>query len=86
MLSLKQLLLEEEGEKKIYPDRVRDALPGGLADKHDPSEFDQEQLMKGIHVEFEHTKDVLLALEISMDHLVENPYYYTDLEKIEKHA
>ena len=34
----------------------------------------------------EHTDDPDLAREIAMDHLTEDPDYYTKLEKVEKHA
>lgn len=63
---------------------MEDKLPGGLADKKNPADFDQNQLMKGMHVEFEHTNDIMVAMEISMDHLVEDPLYYDKLDKMEK--
>lgn len=44
----------------------------------------QSELKKGISVEKEHTGDVKLAKKIAMDHLVENPKYYTDLKKFEQ--
>lgn len=62
----------------------KDKLPGGLADKKDPKDFDQKQLAKGIKVELEHTSDETLAQEIAMDHLTEDPMYYEKLEKMEK--
>lgn len=61
-----------------------DQLPGGLADKHHPSEFDREALNKGVRVELEHTDDPNKALEIAMDHLLESPDYYTKLVEFEK--
>ena len=42
------------------------------------------QLMKGMKVEKEHTKDDNIAREIAMDHLREDPMYYDKLEYIEK--
>jgi len=60
-----------------------DEIPGGLADKKKPSDFDPKQLAKGIKVELEHTDDRNLAQEISMDHLTEDPDYYSKLEKME---
>jgi hypothetical protein len=53
-----------------------DMLPGGLADKRKPEEFDQEQLAIGTQHELEHTNDRDLAQEIAMDHLTEDPDYY----------
>jgi hypothetical protein len=64
--------------------RHRDRMPGGLADKSKPSEFDPDQLRMGIDVEMEHTKDRSIAREIAMDHLKEDPRYYTKLKKIHK--
>lgn len=70
------------------------ALGGGLADNltvHDiarihsvPVEVIQRQLSKGIIIEMEHTDDLLIAEEIAMDHLTENPDYYTHLVVMEK--
>jgi uncharacterized alkaline shock family protein YloU len=59
-----------------------DEMSGGVADKCKPSDFDQEVLMKGIHVEMEHTDDIAIAMEIAMDHLAEDPNYYEKLELI----
>lgn len=44
----------------------------------------QSELSKGIKVEKEHTNDPKLAKKIAMDHLVENPKYYTELKKFEE--
>lgn len=66
--------------------RRRDRLPGGRADGRQPSDFDPEQLRKGVKVEMEHTNDPDLALEITMDHLVEIPDYYDRLEAMERGA
>lgn len=43
----------------------------------------ETELKKGIKVEHEHTKDNNTARKIAMDHLVEDPKYYTKLAKIE---
>lgn len=50
------------------------------------SEFDPEELRKGIEVEKEHTRSILLAKLIAKDHLSEPgaEKYYTNLEKMEK--
>jgi hypothetical protein len=63
-----------------------DKIPGGLADKKRPSDFDQAQLAKGMKVEKEHTSDAAIAQEIAMDHLSEDPGYYQKLEKMERTA
>ena len=64
----------------------KDKVPGGLADKKRPSDFDSDALKKGIKTELEHTDDKELAKEITMDHLKEHPKYYKDdfLPKMEK--
>ena len=77
MKTLSRILKEACGD-----DRVKDTVKGGLADEMDPAEFDQKALMKGIHVEMEHTDDVLQSMEIAMDHLSEDPDYYEKLEGI----
>jgi hypothetical protein len=43
-----------------------------------------KQLDKGIKVEMEHTDDRQTAKEIAMDHLAEDPNYYTKLKRIEE--
>lgn len=58
-----------------------DKLPGGLADKKRPSDFDPEQIKLGIKHELEHTNDRDLAREIAMDHLSEDPKYYSHLKE-----
>ena len=58
---------------------------GDLARKHKVNIVDlQKELMLGIKVEQEHTEDIHAAREIAMDHLAENPEYYTRLKEIEK--
>lgn len=42
----------------------------------------KQELKKGIKVEKEHTDDVKRAARIAMDHLFEDPKYYTKLTKI----
>lgn len=65
----------------IYLDR----MSGGAGDKSKPSDFPLAAILAGLDAEFEHTKDVVLALEIVVDHLVENGSdYYTKLKEIEK--
>lgn len=54
-----------------------------IANKHkvDVNVLKQE-LKKGIKVEHEHTSDLKKAARIAMDHLFEDPKYYTKLDKI----
>ena len=44
----------------------------------------KKQLLLGIKIEKEHTDSKITAKKIAMDHLVEDPYYYTKLKKMEK--
>jgi hypothetical protein len=58
-------------------------------DRLDKGEFNnmlkhlKKQLNIGISVESEHTNNELMAREIAMDHLSEDPNYYTNLKQIE---
>ena len=63
---------------------MEDKIPGGLADKKKPSDFEPTQLAKGVKVEMEHVDDPDIAREIAMDHLVEDPKYYDKLATIEE--
>lgn len=58
-----------------------DLVPGGDADNMRPEDFDPEALAIGTQHELEHTNDIALAQEIAMDHLAEDPNYYTDPKK-----
>lgn len=55
-----------------------------LAKKHKVSvKHLHTQLKKGLKVEGEHTNDSPTAKKIAMDHLFEDPDYYTKLSTIE---
>ena len=41
--------------------------------------YNREQLKLGVEVEREHTDDPMVAIEIAMDHLEEDPEYYTSI-------
>lgn len=66
--------------------KFKDKLKGGRADGKAITKYDLQQLIMGIEVELEHTKDKMTALEIATDHLEEIPDYYTRLLKMEKEA
>ena len=61
----------------------QDLIAGGLGDKLTAADVDPEQLRMGIQVEMEHTSDPKIAEEIALDHLAEDPNYYTKLKKME---
>ena len=88
----KEEKLEDTKEDKVEKSE-KNQIKGGLADhlsvkdiadKHkvDVSKI-KEQLTKGVKVEMEHTDDPKKAVEIALDHLVESPIYYDELEKME---
>jgi hypothetical protein len=53
-----------------------------IANKHNTSiEELKKELEKGMKVEKEHTDSHSVAKEIAMDHLVEDPKYYTKIAK-----
>lgn len=71
--------------RKLYSfaKKLKDKIPGGLADKKSPDDFDSKALSKGVKVELEHTSDREVATEIAMDHLTEDPEYYEKLAVME---
>ena len=43
------------------------------------TKFNLKQILMGIKVELQHTNDKQQALKIALDHLTQQPYYYTKL-------
>lgn len=88
---------DESEEYKIKEDKIEGGLSDNktlidVAKKHDKNgrykikdmvSYLRKELIKGIKVEMEHTKDKKIAMEITMDHLYEDPKYYNKLKKIE---
>jgi hypothetical protein len=67
------------GENTQEPEQsAGDTLQGGLGDNVSNTEFNGEQIRKGLKVEMEHTDDPMVALDIVYDHLTEDPMYYGD--------
>jgi hypothetical protein len=79
--SLLSKSLDNDSEEDYDED---EEIEGGLADDEDPEKYDLDQLLKGIEVEFEHTDDPEIAMEIAMDHLEEKDDYYDSLSKMEE--
>jgi len=80
---------ESDEVEQIANDKeeVGELIPGGKGDGKSPLEFTPDQILKGMKVEMEHTDDPMFALEITMDHLTEDPEYYgTDEEDPDKMA
>ena len=61
-----------------YKRAWRDHIPGGMADKKKPTDYERSQVEKGKKIEFEHTSNPDTAREIAMDHLEEHKGYYRD--------
>lgn len=74
---------------KTFEEVIKGGLSSGmsledLAKKHDVDlDVIKSELEKGINVEKEHTDNEDMAKEIAMDHLTEDPNYYTKLQSIE---
>ena len=73
----------KSGRKVTMSKGHSDKMKGGLADDAKPGDFDKRALYQGMKVEMEHTDDDEVAREIAMDHLTEDPDYYTKLAKME---
>lgn len=71
---------KKKGTLKKQLGIVEDKIPGGKGDTKNASEFDPIQLKMGIEVEKEHTDDPEKAKEIAIDHLTEDPKYYSKLK------
>jgi hypothetical protein len=70
---------KEEKMRKIKLIELIDNVPGGKGDKTDPKSVDANELAVGKKVEREHTDSDEKAEEIALDHLTENPKYYSEL-------
>ena len=73
--------LDEPAQANPLPDQ-EDVIPGGEGDSLSVHDVDDAQLGMGIKVEMEHTDDMGKAVEIALDHLAEDPEYYTKLERV----
>lgn len=71
-----------------------DEIKGGKADGMDIEDIAElhgltvddmyDEFTNGVHHEMEHTSEMMVAIEIALDHLYEDPYYYSKLDSIEK--
>lgn len=64
---------------------LRVVLAGGLAERKGFTEADASpwELRRGKKHELEHTNDRVLARQIALDHLAEDPHYYSRLKSCE---
>ena len=83
---LKQLEDEMAGEIAVKSDVLDEPLEEdeqlneGKGKELHPNLIHPGELRMGIRVEMEHTDDVEKAKKIALDHLAENPFYYTALK------
>lgn len=63
-------------------DFVKEFLDVGKYKEVGLNNIDKSELLKGIKVEIEHTTSFIIATKIALDHLAENPKYYSLLEKL----
>lgn len=68
-------------EKALAQLRAIEASKHEVVQPADPSKVDPTQLKVGIKVEMEHTNDIKVATKIALQHLAEDPQYYTKLTK-----
>jgi hypothetical protein len=61
-------------------------VKGGKGDKLSPDQVNYHEFTKGWKHELEHTDDIDVAKEIALDHLAEDPNYYTRLDMVEYQA
>lgn len=72
--------LMDLAKKHSYDDSSDSTSKGKINDMFQTLKL---QFKKGLKVELEHTDDKSIAKEIVLDHLSEDPYYYTELKKVE---
>jgi hypothetical protein len=83
---LKQLEDEMAGEIAVKSDVLdkpleeEEQLNEGKGKDLHPNKIHPGELRMGIRVEMEHTDDLNVAKKIALDHLAENPFYYTALK------
>jgi len=80
---IKKMEQEKEGEEAImsqFDPMEEDQLNEGKGKELHPNQINPDELRMGIRVELEHTDDLDKAKKIALDHLAENPYYYTALK------
>lgn len=82
--------MEPEGDEvqQLSQDKEEagELIPGGKGEGKTAGEFNPDQILMGLKVEMEHTNDPMYALEIVMDHLTEDPEYYTTKDNPEASA
>ena len=77
----------KEGEDNIPGGLAKGMTLNDIAEKHGVSvDVLVAEFKKGIQTEMEHTTDREMAKEITLDHLFEDPKYYTKLATVEEYV
>jgi hypothetical protein len=76
---IKKIEDEKAGEEAIKAQYDENINEGKGKDLH-PNQIHPGELRMGIRVEMEHTDELDKAKKIALDHLAENPFYYTALK------
>lgn len=73
---------EKAGEEAVMSqyDPMEESLQEGKGKELHPNQIHPQELRMGIKVELEHTDELDKAKKIALDHLAENPFYYTALK------
>jgi hypothetical protein len=78
-----------KAEDELSPEMYKNQdFPGGISEAKkkkekkelNPNQIHPQELRMGIKVEMEHTDNLDKAKKIALDHLAENPFYYTALK------
>ncbi len=77
---MKKIVTENLNEFNGYKfiDEHEEMIPGGKGEGLKPADVDPKEFLVGTAVEEEHSDDKAYAQEIALDHLAENPNYYSD--------
>jgi hypothetical protein len=76
-------IMKQSISGNIDKEKSAQVLEGGVGDETEASDVDPEQLKEGLSTEEEHTDDEKEAEEIALDHLTEDPEYYSKLKEME---
>jgi hypothetical protein len=76
-------IMKQSISGNLDKEKSAQVLEGGVGDETEASDVDPEQLKEGLSTEEEHTDDEKEAEEIALDHLTEDPEYYSKLKEME---
>jgi len=78
---MKEVRMSSDDSLQLQP--LPNEMPGGLGDKLTPADVDPIEFDMGMKMEKEHTPDEATRQEIVLDHLAEDPAYYSKLKQME---